>query len=93
MIFRDHTTLKPIMTETLAKVLEFAFLGLNERQKRATSSIKVHWLPPPENWFNLNFDGSSLDNSGKAGGGGIIRNSIGNGCMDMLELLDIPPVW
>ncbi|KAK7813079.1 putative ribonuclease h protein [Quercus suber] len=66
------------MAETLAKVLKFAYLGLNERLKRTTRSIQVRWLPPPENWFKLNSDRSSLGNLGKAGGGGIIRNSIEN---------------
>lgn len=78
VIFRDHTTLKPIMAETLAKVLEFAYLGLNERRKRTTCSIQVRWIPPPENWFKLIFDGSFLGNLGKASGGGIIRNCTGN---------------
>ena len=78
VIFRDHTTLKPVMAETLAKVLEFAYFGLNERLKCTTHSIQVCWLPPPENWFKLNSDESSLGNLGKASGGGIIRNSIGN---------------
>ncbi|KAK7859507.1 hypothetical protein CFP56_006001 [Quercus suber] len=49
VIFRDHTTLKPIMAKTLAKVSEFAYLGLNQRLKRTTHFIQVRWLPPPEN--------------------------------------------
>nr|POF12396.1 putative ribonuclease h protein [Quercus suber] len=35
-------------------------------------------VPPLENWFKQNSYGSSLSNPGKAGGGSIIRNSIGN---------------
>ena len=34
-------------------------------------------VPAPQNWFKLNFDGSSLGNSGRAGGGGLIRDSNG----------------
>ena len=39
VIFRNHTTFKPIIAETLAKVSEFAYLGLNERHKRTTCFI------------------------------------------------------
>ncbi|KAF3953637.1 hypothetical protein CMV_020937 [Castanea mollissima] len=31
VIFRDHTTHRPLMAEILAKASEFAYLGLNER--------------------------------------------------------------
>ena len=42
------------------------------------TSIQVWWIPPPENWFKLNTDGSSLGNPGRASGGGIIRNFHGD---------------
>nr|POE86012.1 putative ribonuclease h protein [Quercus suber] len=38
----------------------------------------VWWNKPPEGWFKLNTDGASYGNPGKAGGGGIIRNSHGH---------------
>ena len=35
------------------------------------------WKKPPVEWCKLNTDGTSLGNPGKAGGGGIIRDSEG----------------
>lgn len=37
----------------------------------------LHWSPPPEGVFKLNFDGASKGNPGPAGFGGIVRNSRG----------------
>ena len=37
----------------------------------------IKWSPPPLGWFKLNIDGSSLSNPGLAGGGGVIRNHLG----------------
>ena len=41
------------------------------------SIIPVCWNKPQEWWFKLNSDGASLGNLGKAGGGGLIRDSYG----------------
>ena len=38
----------------------------------------IKWVSPPLGWFKLNTDGSSLGNPGLAGGGGIIRNHVGD---------------
>lgn len=38
-------------------------------------TIPIRWLKPPMNWLKLNTDGVSLGNPGKAGGGGVIRDS------------------
>uniref|UniRef100_A0A7N2M4D3 RNase H type-1 domain-containing protein n=1 Tax=Quercus lobata TaxID=97700 RepID=A0A7N2M4D3_QUELO len=68
----------PFIVETSPKAFEFAYLGLNGRLRRPVSSIQVRWYSPPANWFKLNFDSSSLGNSGRVGGRGIIQNSSGN---------------
>lgn len=39
---------------------EFVFIGANYHDKPAKSIIQVKWLPPPINWFKLNYYGSSL---------------------------------
>ena len=39
--------------------------------------IPICWDKPQEGWFKLNSDGASLGNPGKAGGGGLIRDSCG----------------
>ena len=38
----------------------------------------IKWVVPPLGWFKLNTDGSSLGNPGLAGGGGVIRNHVGD---------------
>lgn len=38
----------------------------------------VRWIAPPRPWAQLNTDGSSKDNPGHAGGGGLIRNDVGH---------------
>ena len=39
--------------------------------------IPMHWEMPPSNWFKLNTDGASSGNPRRAGGGGVIRDSVG----------------
>ena len=41
-------------------------------------STPIKWISPPLGWFKLNTDGSLLRNPGLAGGGGIIRNHVGD---------------
>ena len=38
----------------------------------------MRWGKPPSSWFKLNIDGALSGNQGKAGGGGLIRDSLGN---------------
>lgn len=77
VIFRESSTCKSLMEETISKVDEFAFLGVNERARCPQNIIQVWWFSPPERWFKLNTDGSSLGNPSRARGGEIIRNSHG----------------
>ena len=77
MIFREQSTRKSLMEETLSKAAEFAFLGVNKRSRRLQTIIQVWWYPPPEIWFKLNIDDSLSGNPGRVEGGGIIRNSHG----------------
>ena len=43
------------------------------------------WEKPLWGWLKLNFDGSTLNNPGKAGGGGLLRDHEG-----MLEASGTP---
>ncbi|KAF9622098.1 hypothetical protein IFM89_029382 [Coptis chinensis] len=43
-------------------------------------STLVTWKKPPVGFFKLNSDGSSLNNPGRCGGGGIIRDHNGVFC-------------
>ncbi|KAK7845491.1 putative ribonuclease h protein [Quercus suber] len=77
VIFRESSTCKSLMEETISKATEFTFLGVNERARRPQTIIQVQWFSPLERWFKLNTDRSSSGNLGRVGGGGIIRNSHG----------------
>ena len=37
----------------------------------------IHWDPPPEKVFKLNFDGASMGNSRPVGYGGVCRDANG----------------
>jgi len=50
---------------------------MTEKQNRVKVKIQVQWLPPSSNWVKLNSGGSSMGNTGLAGGGGLIRNERG----------------
>lgn len=63
---------------------------LNQTHSLVASSIKavggqvsgrgarmVKWHPPPPNSIKINVDGSSYGNPGRAGFGGLLRNSVG----------------
>ena len=66
------------MPDVLAKASKFAYIGINAKQTSNRRQIAVSWCFPPPSWFKFNSDGSSLGNSGKAGGGGLIRNDKGD---------------
>ncbi|KAK9990873.1 hypothetical protein SO802_025858 [Lithocarpus litseifolius] len=53
------------------------------------SVIPVCWYKPQEGWFKLNSDGASLGNPGKAGRGGIIRDSCGRWIKGFMRYIDI----
>ena len=65
------------MLDVLAKASEFVYIGINAKQTSNRRQIAISWCFPPPSWFKLNSDGSSLGNSGKEGGGGLIRNDKG----------------
>ena len=45
------------------------------RKQNQLVAIQVRWIKPPRDWLKLNMDGASQGNPGKAGGGGVIRDS------------------
>ncbi|WMV32724.1 hypothetical protein MTR67_026109 [Solanum verrucosum] len=45
--------------------------------KHEVRVLSVRWIPPPNSTYKLNTDGSALNNPGKIGGGGILRDSNG----------------
>ncbi|KAK4733710.1 hypothetical protein R3W88_007971 [Solanum pinnatisectum] len=37
----------------------------------------IQWIKPPDSWVKINTDGSALNNPGRIGAGGILRNQTG----------------
>ncbi|KAK6780036.1 hypothetical protein RDI58_022220 [Solanum bulbocastanum] len=52
-------------------------IAMGENCIHDTKVTLVMWRRPPKNWVKLNTDGSALDNPGKLGAGGIIRDHRG----------------
>ena len=49
------------------------------RQPVPTSLIKqIGWIPPPQSWYKVNTDGSSVADRSSAAGEGIIKDHNGN---------------
>ncbi|WMV13570.1 hypothetical protein MTR67_006955 [Solanum verrucosum] len=72
-----------------------------EHGKHEVRILSVRWIPPPNSTYKLNTDGSALNNPGKIGGGGILRDSngtivyafaipLGEGSNNQAEISDPP---
>lgn len=61
----------------LSQAKEFYYCVSKAKQIAPKIAIPVRWSKPLPGWFKLNTDGASLGNPGKAGGGGLIRDSEG----------------
>lgn len=92
VIFRNKRSHRNLKAETLAKAMEFTFIGINSKLTCSHTNMKANRLRPPVSWYKLNWDGSSLGNPGLAGGG-LIWNDLEIGSKAMLEqlLLVLPP--
>ncbi|XP_042505477.1 uncharacterized protein LOC122082041 [Macadamia integrifolia] len=62
---------------TTADLLCCRKLGLHAVPGDPPSILEVIWCKPPLTWSKINIDGSSMGNPGRAGGGGVIRDSNG----------------
>ncbi|XP_042483480.1 uncharacterized protein LOC122063840, partial [Macadamia integrifolia] len=62
---------------TTADLLCCRKLGLHAVPGDPPSILEVIWCKPPLAWSKINIDGSSMGNPGRAGGGGVIRDSNG----------------
>ena len=56
---------------------EFFSIGLNAKLPKAKAVLVVGWEKPPMGWAKLNSDGSAFGNTGRARGGGVIRDHDG----------------
>ena len=61
----------------LSQAKEYYYYVSKAKQITTKIANPVRWSKPLMGWFKLNTDGASLGNPGKAGGGGLIRDSEG----------------
>lgn len=61
-----------------SQALEFTYMASKQDIKYNYSIKPIKWIPPQSNYFKLNIDGAVSPSTGKAGVGGIIRDSNGN---------------
>lgn len=66
-----------MVRETHNLATNFFFCVERNGQRAAKVPISVRWSKLELNWHKLNTNGSSVGNSGKAGGGGLIQNQEG----------------
>ncbi|XP_030970900.1 uncharacterized protein LOC115991336 [Quercus lobata] len=77
VMFNDGRTRGSVRENTILQVMEFVFLGINEKHAASCNTIQVKWTKPPTNWYKENSDASSLGNLDLARGGGLIRDEMG----------------
>jgi ribonuclease HI len=73
----DSHFLDPVVN-AISYASEFFYLIGSYSKVKNMISTPIKWVVPPLGWFKLNTDGSSLGNPGLAGGGGVIRNHVGD---------------
>jgi ribonuclease HI len=76
-VFNPDVPFVDPIANTISFASEFYYLTGNYSKVKLKSPIPVKWTLPSLGWFKLNTDGSSLGNPGLAGGGGVIRNHLG----------------
>ena len=78
LVFRAYAHfLDPVANAISYASKFFYFIGSYSKVKNMIST-PIKWVSPPLDWFKLNTDVSSLGNPGLAGGGGVIRNYVGD---------------
>jgi ribonuclease HI len=78
MVFKAGSTLPDPVVCVFSHAAEFFSLMDIKQSSKNLVPILIKWIPPPVNWAKLNTDGSVMGESGLAGGGGVIRNYLGN---------------
>lgn len=77
MAFNNTTENDNLHKLSSSQALEYYYCAGKIKSQRNMVVCNVSWKKPPPDWCKLNTDGASLGNPGKAGGGGIIRDSEG----------------
>ena len=83
-LFRNQAIFNPshrppdLLHNSISLAFEFFYFSAANPTPAPKKAIHFKWECPPSSWFKLNTDGSSIGNPGRAGGGGVLRDSNGN---------------
>ena len=77
-IFRTGKVDQSCFKKSIKDSVEFFSVRLNAKLPKAKSVIAMGWEKPPMGWAKLNSDRSAFGNTGRAGGGGVIRDHDGH---------------
>ena len=77
VVFENSVPNSTLEKICLSQAKEFHFCVSKVNQAAPRIWIPIKWSKPPHGWCKLNTDGASFGNPGKAGGGGLIRDSEG----------------
>jgi ribonuclease HI len=73
----DSQFLDPVVN-AISYASEFFYLIGSYSKVKHMVPTPIKWVVPPVGWYKLNTNGSSVGNPGLAGGGGVIRNHVGD---------------
>jgi len=77
LVFRNKNLNPNLAKEILDRATEYFYCACNQLITKRLVLKSICWEKPREGWLTLNVDGLAAGASGKAGGGGLIRD--GNG--------------
>ena len=76
-VFRTGKLERSYFKKSIKDSAKFFSIGRNVKMPKAKIVVEVGWEKPPMGWAKLNTDGSAIGSTGRAGGGGVIRNHEG----------------
>ena len=77
VVFKLDSPLSDLVANTISFALEFFYLIGSYSKVKNMVPMTIKWRSPSLGWFKLNTDGSFVGNPSIVGGGGVIRNHLG----------------